>query len=91
MIAEVIRGFIDKHTGEPHNVGDIIEITEDRFKEILAVGEFVKEVVEVEEEEVDLKSLKKDELVKMAEDMGLDTTGTKADIIERITAEEGEE
>ena len=32
-----------------------------------------------------LKGMKKAELVDLADSMGLDTTGTKADLIERIT------
>ena len=32
-----------------------------------------------------LKGMKKAELVDMADSMGLDTSGTKADLIERIT------
>ena len=35
--------------------------------------------------ESELKKMKKAELVEVAESMGLETKGTKADIIERIT------
>ena len=35
--------------------------------------------------EAELKKMKKAELVDVAESMGLDTSGTKADLIERIT------
>ena len=35
--------------------------------------------------ESELKKMKKAELVEVADSMGLDTSGTKADIIERIT------
>ena len=35
---------------------------------------------------VDLTALKKDELVELAEERGEDSSGTKADIIERLEA-----
>lgn len=37
-----------------------------------------------------LKTWKKDELVKLAQDMGLDSKGTKEELIEKIVAEEVE-
>jgi hypothetical protein len=37
------------------------------------------------EPEPDLASLKKDELIELAEEKGLDSSGNKADIIERLT------
>ena len=36
------------------------------------------------EEELDLEEAKKDELVEEAEARGLDTSGTKAELVERI-------
>jgi hypothetical protein len=39
---------------------------------------------------VPLDEYKKDELVKIAEDHGLDSTGTKAELIERIAADNKE-
>ncbi len=44
-----------------------------------------------EDEEVDYSSLKKDELVKLAEKRELDASGTKAEIIERLEADDAEE
>src|SRR5687768_3637607 len=41
---------------------------------------------ELDEEEVDLDDMKKDELVALAESRGLDTSGTKAELKERILA-----
>ena len=38
----------------------------------------------------DLASLKKDELIEVATEQGLDTSGTKADIIERLEADDDE-
>lgn len=42
MRAEVINRFKDRKTGVIHEAGEIIEVTEKRFKEILRVGEYVK-------------------------------------------------
>lgn len=42
----VLRKFLDKHTGEVHKPGDILEITEERFAEILKVGKLVEKVSE---------------------------------------------
>lgn len=40
------------------------------------------------DEEVDYTELKKDELIALAEERGLDSSGTKADIIERLEADD---
>ena len=42
-------------------------------------------------DEVDLDTLKKDELVELAESRGLDTSGNKADLKERILADMDED
>lgn len=44
------------------------------------------EEVDIPAEPIDIATLKKDELVKMAKDLKLDTSGTKTDIIKRITS-----
>lgn len=46
MKVEVTTIFIDKHTKKLHNVGEIIEITEERFAELKKAGKYVKEVKE---------------------------------------------
>ena len=46
MKAEVLIKFKDKHTGEIRNIGDEFTCTKKRFAEILAAGEYVKEVAE---------------------------------------------
>lgn len=61
------------------------EITLD---EVLEVVDDVKEIIEEIKELPSLSSLKKmkkDELIALAEEKGLDTSGTKSDIIERLT------
>lgn len=41
MLVKVVKEFRDIHTGEIHEVGDMLEITEERYGEILHVGDFV--------------------------------------------------
>ena len=43
-----------------------------------------------DDEEVDYHSMKKDELVALAEERDLDSSGTKAEIIERLEADDEE-
>jgi hypothetical protein len=49
------------------------------------------EDVESDDDEVDLDTLTKAELIELAEERGLDTSGTKADLKERILADEDDE
>lgn len=46
MKALVKETFNDKHTGELHKVGDILEITDERFAEILTVAPLVEAIPE---------------------------------------------
>ena len=46
MKVKVTRKFTDKYTGELYNKGDLLEITEERYKEILSVGEFVFKIAQ---------------------------------------------
>ena len=46
MNVKVLKKFKDKHTGEVYKKGDWLTITEERFKEILQVGQFVYKVPE---------------------------------------------
>jgi len=43
MWVTVIKKFADKYTGEIYKPGDKLNLKKDRIKEILSVGEFVKE------------------------------------------------
>ena len=69
------------------------EVAEEETEEETAEEEEAPAEEESEEEpesaeapsEAELKKMKKAELVDVAESMGLDTSGTKADLIERIT------
>ena len=41
-----LKVFRDKHTGKIRKAGDIFKVTEERFKEILEVGELVEKYTE---------------------------------------------
>ena len=46
MKVKVIRKFRDKYTGELHRKGDFLEITEERYAEIMSVGNLVRQVAQ---------------------------------------------
>lgn len=46
MKVKVIKKFKDKNTHDIHEVGELLTISKDRYNEILAVGDFVEEIVE---------------------------------------------
>ena len=46
MKAKVIKEFKDKHTKKIHKVGDVLTVSQERFDEILTVGNFVEEINE---------------------------------------------
>lgn len=41
MKAKVLHKFTDKYTGEKHFKGDVIEVTEERYHEIMKVGQLL--------------------------------------------------
>lgn len=41
MKAKVIRSFTDKYTGELYRKGDMLDITEERYAEIMSVGQLL--------------------------------------------------
>lgn len=51
MKVKVLERFRDKHTLEIYEAGKVMNMTEKRFKEILAVGQLVEEVIEQNEAE----------------------------------------
>jgi hypothetical protein len=59
------------------------------LEEIVSLETSQPNVVLVEEE-LDLTTLKKGELVKLAESRGLDSTGTKSELLARLSSEEEE-
>lgn len=46
MQAKVILKFKDKYTGETYNKGDILNLTEERFSEIMSAGKYLFRIVE---------------------------------------------
>lgn len=46
MKAKVLRDFIDKHSGKTHKKGDVLNISKERFDEILIVAPLVEKVTE---------------------------------------------
>lgn len=53
MKVKVLVKFQDKYTGEVHKADKVMNISKDRFEEILTVGPFVEEVVEPTKEVVE--------------------------------------
>lgn len=89
MKFEALRAVIVR--GDRIEKGEIVDINESLAQSIgdnylKPVDEVVKvEAKEPEVEETDLESLSHAELKKKAEELGLSTRGSKADIIERIS------
>lgn len=50
MKVKVLIPFFDKHTGEKYTEGDIIDVTPDRFNEIIGTGNLIQTVEEEKEE-----------------------------------------
>lgn len=46
MKVKVTRKFRDKYTGERYNKGAVLEITEERYAEIVSVGEFIQRIAQ---------------------------------------------
>ena len=46
MKAKVIQDFRDKHSGKLHKAGEILDITEERYAEILETAPLVKKARE---------------------------------------------
>lgn len=83
MKAKVIKKFIDKYTKEVYEIGQIIEVTNERYEEInsTAHGILVEKL-----DEIDLGSMTKKELVEYAKNKGieLDMRMTKAEMLKEL-------
>ena len=91
MKIKFVKVCKDKHTDEYYNVGQIKEFNDDRAVEIIKTGyaeEFKEEPKKVIEENtavrVEVEKLSLKELKKCCKDLGLATSGTKQDLINRI-------
>ncbi len=59
MKVKVIEEFRDKYTKKIHKVNKVMEITKERYDEILTVGNFVEEIKEEPKEAAPKKTTKK--------------------------------
>lgn len=85
MKIKVLKSFADKHTKESYEVGQIVELTKERYAEIKRTASFNIQFEEVED--VNLESLNKEDLVKHAKEekeIDLDMDMTKKEMIEKI-------
>jgi hypothetical protein len=62
-----------------------------KFSVTTVLPESAPAVEDVDDDEVDLDTLTKAELIELAEERGLDTSGTKADLKQRILDDEDDE
>ena len=54
MNYKVIKSFTDKYTKTKYQVGDVLELTDERAKEILSVGKLIEKIeVETSENETE--------------------------------------
>lgn len=60
MKYEVIQVFKDKYSGEIYEVGKILELTKKRANEILMVDALIKEYIEPEKENEEVKEPEKE-------------------------------
>ena len=83
MKVKVLRRFKDKYTKKICEVGEIIEVTNERYEEInsTAHGILVEKL-----DEIDLGSMTKKELVEYAKNKGieLDMRMTKAEMLKEL-------
>lgn len=75
MKVKVTKAFIDKHTREFHDMGEVIEVTEERAKEILAAGEYIA-IIEEEKPDI-LATMTVEQLKEFAKDNGFDISKAK--------------
>lgn len=60
MKVKVIRGFRDKYTGERYKRGRVLDITEERYTEIMQVGKLVFRIGAGAAEDADVNILSND-------------------------------
>ena len=49
----VTHKFKDRHTGNTHYNGEVLEISDERYAEITGVGNFVMQIFDVEDDEAE--------------------------------------
>lgn len=90
MKVKAIAKFQDLKEGMLREIGDVFEVSEERYEEIKNAGEFVEEV---EDDEEGLESMTKAELIEKAKELGVSEEEIKAakkkeDLIALIQAKE---
>lgn len=75
MKVKAIAKFQDMKEGMLREVGDVFEVSEERYDEITKAGEFVEEV---EDDEEGLESMTKAELIEKAKALGVSEEEIKA-------------
>lgn len=90
MKCKVVKRYIDRETRELHEYGEVVEVTDARFKEISAAGKYLEALADDAPGEKPLDKMKVDELKEYAAAQGIDLgdAKTKAEIIEAIKAAE---
>lgn len=86
MKVKVIRKFTDKYTGAIYNKGDLLEITEERYEEIVSVGELVLKIAQDDAQGVsedDMNTLSND-----TEETPSDDSGASGDGFELMSVRE---
>lgn len=74
MFVKVTKEFIDKHTRKYHEYGKVIEVTEERAKEILSAGNYI---CEVKPEVKPLDKMTVEELKAFAKENDIDISEAK--------------
>ena len=84
---------MDKETKQLHEYGEVIEVTEARFKEISAAGKYVEKFEDAEPKEKPLEKMKVDELKEYAKanEIELGDAKTREKILEAIKVAEAAE
>lgn len=87
MKVRVINTFIDRETRKLHGTGSVIEVTDLRFHEIMAAGDFVEALDDIKPVDKPLEELTLAELKEYAKqrNVKLGNARTKDSIIEAIT------
>ena len=90
MKVKVVNRFVDKETKQLHEYGEVIEVTEERFAEISAAGNYVKALADDTQGEEPLDKMTVAELKEYAKANEIDLGGakTKAEILEAIKTAE---
>lgn len=86
MKVKVLRNYKDKYTGKRHKKAEVLEISEERYKEINS-SPFGVFVAEVEAETQDLENMTKKELIQLGKTRGVEFSDrtTKAEMLKELT------